>query len=59
MVSREVVGAEAVIAYDTDLRHLTDLIQRNDRISVLGTLRILSALAKNSYKRVCLFVEEP
>ncbi|CAF0734157.1 unnamed protein product [Adineta ricciae] len=51
VVSREVAGAEAVIAYDTDLQHLTNLIQRDDRISVLGTLRILSALAKNSYKR--------
>ncbi|UJR26868.1 hypothetical protein I4U23_008179 [Adineta vaga] len=51
VVSREAAGAEAIITYDTDLRNLTEFIQRSDRMSVLGTLRILGALAKNSYRR--------
>jgi hypothetical protein len=29
-----------------------EFIQRNERIAVLGTLRILAAIVKNSYKRV-------
>jgi len=52
VLSRDDAGAEAILAFDNDLRHLMDFIQRDERIVVLGTLRILSAIVKNSYKRV-------
>jgi hypothetical protein len=52
VISRDDAGAEAILAYDVDLRHLTEFVQRNERISVLGALRILASVAKNSYKRV-------
>ncbi len=52
VLSRDDAGAEAILAFDNDLRHIAEFIQRNERITVLGTLRILGAIAKNSYKRV-------
>ena len=52
MVSKDDAGAEGILAYDKDLRQLTEFIQRNDRVTVLGALRILATVAKNSYKRV-------
>jgi hypothetical protein len=58
VVSRDDAGAEAILAYDTDLQRLSEFIQRHDRMSMLGTLRVLSALAKNSYKRVSPLLPE-
>ncbi|CAF4243947.1 unnamed protein product [Rotaria sp. Silwood2] len=52
VISRDTPGAEAILHYDVDLKHITEFIQRDDRISVLGTLRILAPIVKNSYKRV-------
>jgi len=52
VLSREDAGAEAILAFDNDLRRMAEFIQRNERIAVLGTLRILGAIAKNSYNRV-------
>ncbi|CAF2646097.1 unnamed protein product [Rotaria sp. Silwood2] len=51
VISRDTPGAEAILHYDVDLKHITEFIQRDDRISVLGTLRILAPIVKNSYKR--------
>ncbi|CAF1354600.1 unnamed protein product [Rotaria sordida] len=51
VISRDTPGAEAILNYDADLKHLKEFIQRDDRICVLGTLRILAAIVKNSYKR--------
>jgi hypothetical protein len=52
VVSRNDAGAEAILAYDNDLRHLLEFMERNERVTIIGTLRVLSAIAKNSYKRV-------
>jgi tetrahydromethanopterin S-methyltransferase subunit F len=38
VISRNDAGAEAIIAYDNDLKHLSEFIQRNERICILGTL---------------------
>lgn len=54
MVSKDDAGAEGILAYDKDLRQLSEFIQRNDRVTILGTLRVLATIAKNSYKRVCV-----
>ncbi|CAF3735363.1 unnamed protein product [Adineta steineri] len=51
VVSRDDAGAEAILSFDPDLQHLTEFIQRNERTTVLGVLRILSAIVKNSYRR--------
>lgn len=52
VLSRDDAGAEAILSYDKDLRYLTEFIQQDDRKIILGALRILSAIVKNSYKRV-------
>jgi hypothetical protein len=52
VVARDEAGAEGILAYDNDLRHLLEFIQRNERATVIGALRILATIAKNSYKRV-------
>jgi hypothetical protein len=52
VISRDDAGAEAILAYDNDLQHIKEFLQRNERMAVLGILRILSAIVKNSYKRV-------
>lgn len=52
VIARETSGAEAIIQFDKDLKHLVEFIQRDNRAIVLGTLRILASIAKNSYKRV-------
>ncbi|CAF1091303.1 unnamed protein product [Rotaria magnacalcarata] len=51
VISRESSGADAILAYDTDLKHLMEFIQRDDRTCILGALRIFAEIAKNSYKR--------
>ncbi|CAF0903987.1 unnamed protein product [Rotaria sp. Silwood1] len=51
VVSRDTPGAEAILNYDIDLKHMKEFIQRDDRTSVLGTLRILAEIVKNSYRR--------
>jgi hypothetical protein len=57
VISRDHAGAEGILAYDADLRHLTECVQKNERICVLGALRILASVAKNSYKRVKFYLE--
>ncbi|CAF4711677.1 unnamed protein product, partial [Rotaria socialis] len=51
VISRESSGADAILAYDTDLKRLMEFIQRDDRTCILGALRIFAEIAKNSYKR--------
>jgi hypothetical protein len=52
VISREEAGAEGIITYDPDLRHLNEFIQKTERTTVLGAIRILASLVKNSYRRV-------
>ncbi|CAF3540047.1 unnamed protein product [Adineta steineri] len=51
VISREDAGAEGILAFDCDLRQLKDFIQRDERTTVLGTLRVLASIVRNSYKR--------
>ena len=52
VLSREDAGAENILAYDKDLKPFKDLLQSDERVRLLGTLRILASVMKNSYKRV-------
>ncbi len=52
VISREDAGAEGILSFDRDLRQITEFIQNNERITILGTLRVLASIVRNSYKRV-------
>ncbi len=52
VISREDAGAEGILAFDRDLRQIMDFIQKNERLTILGTIRVLASIARNSYKRV-------
>jgi predicted RNA methylase len=52
VISREDAGAEGILAFDRDLRQIKEFIQNNERITILGTLRVVASIVKNSYKRV-------
>ncbi len=52
VISREDAGAEGILAFDCDLRQIMEFIQNNERIIILGTLRVLASMVRNSYKRV-------
>jgi len=52
VISREDAGAEGILAFDRDLRQIMDFIQKNERVTILGTIRVLASIARNSYKRV-------
>ncbi|CAF3365913.1 unnamed protein product [Rotaria socialis] len=51
VISREDSGAEGILAYDSDLQQIKECIQANERITILGTVRVLASIVKNSYKR--------
>jgi hypothetical protein len=51
VISREDAGAEGILAFDHDLEQIKKFIQSHERIVILGSIRILSSIAKNSYKR--------
>jgi hypothetical protein len=52
VISREDAGAEGILAFDRDLQQIMDYIQNNERGTILGTIRVLASIARNSYKRV-------
>jgi hypothetical protein len=52
VLSREDAGAEGILTFDRDLQQIIEFIQNNERIIILGTIRVLASIAKNSYKRV-------
>jgi hypothetical protein len=52
VISREDAGAEGILAFDHDLRQIIEFIQNNERIIILGILRVLASIVRNSYKRV-------
>ena len=52
VLSREDAGAEGILNYDSNLQQCQIFLQQKERTIVLGTLRLLSSLVKNSYKRV-------
>jgi len=52
IITREDAGAESVLAFDRDLKQINDFLQTNERITILGIMRILASIVKNSYKRV-------
>ncbi|CAF3590275.1 unnamed protein product [Rotaria sp. Silwood1] len=51
VISREDAGAEGILTYDCDLRQIKEFIQTNERIIVLGFIRVLASIVRNSYQR--------
>ncbi|CAF4336017.1 unnamed protein product, partial [Rotaria magnacalcarata] len=51
VISREDSGAEGILAYDSDLQQIKEFMQANERITILGTVRVLASIVRNSYKR--------
>ena len=52
IISREDAGAEGILAHDCDLRQIKEFIQKSERMTILGAIRVLASIVKNSYKRV-------
>ena len=52
VISREDPGSEAILTYDKEFQRFNKYLQHDERLMVLGTLRVLSSVAKNSYRRV-------
>ena len=52
VISREDAGAEGILTFDGDLGQMMDFMQRDERIIVLGTTRLMASIVRNSYKRV-------
>jgi hypothetical protein len=52
VISREDAGAEGILAFDRDLQQIKEFIQSKERLTTLGSLRILASIVRNSYKRV-------
>ncbi len=59
VISREDAGAEGILAFDRDLQQIMDFIQQNERVTILGTIRVLASIARNSYKRVKFYTKGP
>ncbi|CAF4439319.1 unnamed protein product, partial [Rotaria sp. Silwood2] len=51
IISREDAGAEGILAYDCDLQQIKEFIQTNEQITVLGIIRVLGSIVRNSYRR--------
>lgn len=52
VISREDAGAEGILAYDLELKQVKEFIQTNECTVILGVIRLLVSIVKNSYKRV-------
>ena len=52
VISREDAGAEGILTFDRDLKQIIEFLHNSERIIILGIIRVLASIAKNSYKRV-------
>ena len=52
VLSREEAAAEEILQFDSNLQRCREFLEENQRTIVVGVLRILSSLMKNSFKRV-------
>ncbi|CAF0902489.1 unnamed protein product, partial [Didymodactylos carnosus] len=58
VLSREESGSEAIVKYDIDFKNITQFIQSTERITVSGTIRLLSSIVKRSYSRANLVLDK-
>jgi long-subunit acyl-CoA synthetase (AMP-forming) len=52
VLSREEAGAEEILQFDSNLQRCREFLEENQRTIVVGVVRLLSSLTKNSFKRV-------